>query len=495
MCASIFSFLKRGLRDTSARVVVGTRLVMKIIKKDIDGKDGSGSVVLQAEEPEDMWHAYNLIVDGDWVRTVTMRKVITEGATGSVASRRVKMNLTLDVQKVDFDPQECTIRIGGQNRQENPHVRIGQFHTLELALHRNFTLTKPCWDTIYLERLDTACDVKQQADLAAVVMSSQGQSGLANVCLVTGHMTVVRAKIEQAIPRKRAGRSGHAKALERFYESILQALLRHVQFSPYETKTTSKPGGAAPSPKIGKSGGYVGDTAKKTTSEGKIKCLVIASPGYTSREFYNWLMAQCSKRDLKEVSAHKSKIVMAHSSSGHMHSLSEVFANPSIQSKITETKAMVEVKVLQDFFKMLGDNPARAYYSYPHCQRACEMGAISTLLVTDDLFRSCKLQERKQYVALVESVRDQNGTVHIFSSQHHSGKQLAQLSGVAAILGYDLCEIEDEIELVSSESETDSSDDEGWTHIPPKSAAEKKAKKAAEASNDNPKDDMMDMMF
>ena len=89
---------------------------MKIIKKDIDGKDGSGSVVLQAEEPEDMWHAYNLIVDGDWVRTVTMRKVITEGATGSVASRRVKMNLTLDVQKVDFDPQECTIRIGGQNR-------------------------------------------------------------------------------------------------------------------------------------------------------------------------------------------------------------------------------------------------------------------------------------------------------------------------------------------------------------------------------------------
>ena len=174
-----------------------------------------------------MWHAYNLIVAGDLVRTVTMRKVVKEGVTGSTASKKIKINLTLDVQKVDFDPQECTMRISGQNREESKHVKIGQYHTLELALHRNFEVTKDCWDTIFLERLDMATDIKQQADLAAVVMQ-QGQSGLAYVCLVTNHMTVVRAKIEQSIPRKRAGRSGHKKGVERFYEAILQALLRHV---------------------------------------------------------------------------------------------------------------------------------------------------------------------------------------------------------------------------------------------------------------------------
>lgn len=46
-----------------------------------------------------------------------------------------------------------------------------------------------------------ACDVVQNADLAAVVM----QEGLAHICLVTSSMTVIRAKIDQVIPRKRKG--------------------------------------------------------------------------------------------------------------------------------------------------------------------------------------------------------------------------------------------------------------------------------------------------
>ena len=63
--------------------------------------------------------------------------------------------------------------------------------------HRKFELTKPLWDTVSLERVDVATDVTRKADLAAVVM----QEGLANVCLVTASMTLVRKKIEVNIPR------------------------------------------------------------------------------------------------------------------------------------------------------------------------------------------------------------------------------------------------------------------------------------------------------
>ena len=48
---------------------------------------------------------------------------------------------------------------------------------------------------------ELACDPMQHADLGAIVM----QEGLANVCLVTTSMTLVRAKIETNIPRKRKG--------------------------------------------------------------------------------------------------------------------------------------------------------------------------------------------------------------------------------------------------------------------------------------------------
>lgn len=46
-----------------------------------------------------------------------------------------------------------------------------------------------------------ACDPTQHADLAAIVM----QEGLAHLCLITPNMTLVRAKLETNIPRKRKG--------------------------------------------------------------------------------------------------------------------------------------------------------------------------------------------------------------------------------------------------------------------------------------------------
>ena len=79
--------------------------------------------------------------------------------------------------------------------------QLGAYHTLDLELNRKFILTKNEWDSVALERIDSACDVTQNADLAAVVM----QEGLAHLCLVTASMTIVKAKIEQVIPRKRQG--------------------------------------------------------------------------------------------------------------------------------------------------------------------------------------------------------------------------------------------------------------------------------------------------
>ncbi|KAM8715124.1 hypothetical protein ACLKA7_002205 [Drosophila subpalustris] len=50
---------------------------------------------------------------------------------------------------------------------------------------------------------------------------------------------------------------------------------------------------------------------------------------------------------------------------------------------------------------------------------------------------------RKEYVNLVESVRDAGGEVKIFSSMHISGEQLAQLTGIAALLRFPMPELED----------------------------------------------------
>lgn len=76
------------------------------------------------EEPEDMWHAYNLISEGDQVRSGTIRKVQNETSTGSSSSSRVRTTLTIRVESIDFDTQAQVLRLKGRNIEENQFVKV-----------------------------------------------------------------------------------------------------------------------------------------------------------------------------------------------------------------------------------------------------------------------------------------------------------------------------------------------------------------------------------
>lgn len=375
---------------------------MKLLKKSISEKDGDGFIVLRTEEAEDMWHVYNLIHRGDCVKTTTVRKVVKEGATGSTTSQRVRLILKIEIQDIHFDPVLCVLRLSGRNVEESQHVKMGAYHTLDLELNRDFTLFKSCWDIMSIERIETACNVAKQADVAAVVM----QPGLAHLCLIKGHMTVIRAKIETNIPRKRPGNSAHEKGMKKFYETIFQSILRHVDFSI-------------------------------------VKCCLLASPGFLKDDFAKYLHTEAVRRDARPLIENKSKFILCHASSGHKHALDEVLMDPAIQNRLQDTKAADDVKSLSTFFEMLHSDPDRAYYGYNHVLRASEENAVDTLLITDELFRAMDIAERKKYIALVESIRANGGTVRLFSSAHVSGEQLGQISGVAAILRFPLPEPDD----------------------------------------------------
>lgn len=385
---------------------------MKLLAKYIE-KDGSGHVTLLAEEPEDMWHAYNLVAEGDSLRASTIRKVTTESATGSTGSNRVRTTLTIAIENIDFDTQACVLRVKGRNIVENQYVKMGAYHTLDLELNRKFTLAKSCWDSITLDRIDMACDPAQHADLAAVTM----HEGLAHICLVTSSMTLVRAKIDVNIPRKRKGQCGqHDKGMQKFFESVMQGILRHVNFDI-------------------------------------VKCVLLASPGFVKDQFYEYMFAQAVKIDQKILLENKSKFVLIHSSSGFKHSLKEILADPTVAVKLADTKAAGEVKALEAFYTMLQNEPSRAFYGFNHVQKANEAQAIETLLISDDLFRCQDVAKRKQYVTLVDSVKENGGDVKLFSSLHVSGEQLGLLTGVAAILRFPMAELEEESNSSSEEED------------------------------------------
>ncbi|CAO1363939.1 unnamed protein product [Diamesa tonsa] len=374
---------------------------MKFVFKSVEKGDLCYGLV--PEDSEDMWHAYNIIATGDLVKASTIRKVQNETATGSSSSSRVRTTLTVQVESIDFDTQACVLRLKGRNKEENQFVKMGAYHTLDLELNRKFTITKPEWDSVALERIDMACDVGQNADVAAVIM----QDGLAFICLITANMTLVRSKIDVAIPRKRKGStSQHEKGLAKFYESVLQGILRHINFDV-------------------------------------IKCVILASPGFVKDQFYEYMYQQAIKSDIKVLFENKSKFMLVHASSGFKHSLKEVLQDPAVAARMADTKATGEVKVLEAFYNMLQVEPARAFYGKKHVARAIDALAVDTLLISDNLFRNQDIPQRKEYVKMVDDTRAAGGEARIFSSMHVSGEQLAQLTGVAAILRFPMPELED----------------------------------------------------
>jgi protein pelota len=79
---------------------------MRIIHKAVDRVSGEGRIKLVAQEPDDMYHLYNLIVAEDEVESSTVRNVTRESKTGSIQKERIRMVLTISVVRVEYDAEQ-----------------------------------------------------------------------------------------------------------------------------------------------------------------------------------------------------------------------------------------------------------------------------------------------------------------------------------------------------------------------------------------------------
>lgn len=298
-------------------------------------------------------------------------------------------------------------------------MRLGQHHTLDLELNRKFTLSKAeGWDSVALEMLKEACDTGKRAELWAVVMGE----GVANICMITEHQTILRQKVEVPVPRKRkGGLDGHTKGMEKFFSTTLATLLRQIDLP----NATPASGGDKTMP------------------------LLIASPGFIAQAFLAYIKAEATRTNNRPLLALFPSIVLAHSSTSHVHSLNEVLSSPAITTKLSDTKYARETKLMDTFLTLLRADDGRAWYGPREVHRAVEKGAVGrgggVLMLNNALFRAQNVKERRKWVDLVDRVKEvEGGEVRVFSSLHESGKRLEGLGGVAAILTFPLEDLDEE---------------------------------------------------
>lgn len=380
---------------------------MKLLEEAFT-KGGGGHVRLIPDTPEDMWHVYNLIRVDDHVDAVTFRKVTRGGdgdgiGGGSAESERVKVRLRLKVEDVSYDGEGEACRVKGRNTTETEHVKLGAYHTLDLDVNRPVKIEKDEWDGLDIDRLRELADPAASADVCVLLITE----GLANLALVGGSMTVFKAKVEKAMPRKSgAAAMGYGKALGTFHKNVMAALESKVNFE-------------------------------------KVKCVVVAGPGFAKDSFMKYVDLEAARQDKRLIIENRSKFLECHASTAFKGALREVLESPEVSRRIADTKAAKEVAALDAFFETLADRPDRALYGPAHVLAAHDMLAIDKLLITDGLFRTSDTRQRRRLAALVDEVRNGGGEAYIFSAAHASGEQLGELTGVAAMLRFPLPDLVD----------------------------------------------------
>jgi len=138
----------------------------------------------------------------------------------------------------------------------------------------------------------------------------------------------------------------------------------------------------------------------------------------------------------KFISDAKSKFIKCQVSSGQVTALEEALKEPRIANLLSEAKTAQEAKLLDQFHRLHNHSPEMVSFALLPVQKAAQEGAVKALLLSDSLFRSLQVQERKNYVDLVDEVKANGGSVQIFIGGSKTGAELAKLSGVAAILNF-----------------------------------------------------------
>lgn len=369
---------------------------MRLLKK-LSHPDGAIEVKVSIGTSEDLWHLYNLILPGDSVRTKTRRKVTKENSMGSQKAEIKVLTLEVVVGQVDFTPDE--VRVQGTNVTENSYVKLGAHHTLTVNAvpPQDVTVLKKEWDEIAEGRLREACNQDDKADTAAVLMNT----GEAQVMLVTSSFVHTKARVDVTIAKKhRNNGSWRDKSIHKFFKQVLDAVIKHVDME-------------------------------------KVKVLLLCSPGTVREEFLRYVKETTQKVEqgpMRTLFLNLPKLVLVKVSSNTVGSLREAFCDPAVTLRMENTRCSADIRVWEAFQGMMNNDPDRCVYTPQFVYHAAQIGSISSLMISDAVFRSPDPVERRFFLSLYHFVKRSGASVNVFSSNHVTGEQLMQLGSVAAVL-------------------------------------------------------------
>ncbi len=360
---------------------------MKILKKDYK----HGIIELIPENTDDLYGIYRILKPGDKVRASTSRRVRRKDDEGRAdTGERVKMTLEVEVEELAFHGFGDNLRFKG-TVIDGPDdlISLGSYHTISLSLMEKIRILKTNWAPMEKKVID---DIEKASMLAKIIIVTIEDNSVC-VALVTQFSTKIISEFSSAVSGKYMEPQQHSSDMGQFFQDVLQ---------------------------------LIQDIVKQHDT----KVIILAGPGFTPENFHQFIKSR--DQQLFE------KISLVHVSTGGRVGLKEVLSTKLPEKIANEQRVAYETRLIDEVLKRLGQDTGNVTYGLDNVKRALDMGAIETLMISDDQISIEDLEKRKTIDEMVDANSKMRGKTVIMSINHESGEQLSKLGGLAALLRYPL---------------------------------------------------------
>ncbi|MDD3041582.1 MAG: mRNA surveillance protein pelota [Methanosarcinaceae archaeon] len=345
---------------------------MRVTKRSLKGR--SGEIAVTAETLDDLWHLKYIVEKGDLVFALTKRKA--DAATDKLRPEKVEkktVRLGIRVEDMEFHKFANRLRIHGPIEHG---MDAGAFHTLNIEIGTNLSVTKDRWKNDQLERIEEAVESSKRPRVVLVGV----EEGDADIGFVHHYGIEIYSHIHQSSGKRETGLRAD------FFKEIVEQL-RHA----------------------------VPEDAS----------IVVAGPGFTKDDFMKYF------RDVEPDMA--SKALTEDTSMIGRTGFQEVLKRGAVDRIMQESRIARESILMEALLKEIAVS-GKAAYGFADVKNALDFGAVETLLVADETLRDGR--EKGNIDHLLREVEQAQGKVVVFSTEFEPGVQLHKLGGIAALLRF-----------------------------------------------------------
>ena len=355
---------------------------MKVLKRDLR----HDMLKLLVENIDDLWHLHHVIEPHDELSGRTFRRVQSRGPEEGRGEKR-PMFLKIAVERIEYHEFANILRVTGPITEGPPDASLGSYHTFGLAEGAVFTLFKPGrWGKYHLERIQTSTKLRKKV---LVVIVEPGEATLA---LVHAYGVRMLGTVATNLPSKRNDPEGYTTKERDFYGEVVKGMAEAID--------SHEPSGT-----------------------------IIAGPGWAKDK-----LAAVFRKERPDDRAHVEGIGSAGETG-----VNEVIKRGTVGKLYSDSRVALEMELIERLMSSISKEDDLATYGKDDVRYAVECGAVSHLLVTDEVFRKANASGKGDALdGLMEDAAKKRGDVVIVSSEHEGGRRLDGLGGIAALLRYPL---------------------------------------------------------